>query len=358
MSTTARDPALDAAGWDADDYYAVLGLPHDATRDEIRSAFRRLAMRWHPDHFVATAEDEHEHASQRMRALLRAHQVLSDPVRRREYDRACATGQPYVEGHVYEVRTTPQAPVYHRHTPSSGDQYEPPVYRHAARTPEPLRYGHGNTNPVGILFGILTSILAIAVLGRIVSEGVSSLFGAFLAFLVLLGLVALAALFFSEDSPITRAARDFVEAEPANLHDHAPAHPHQRPGYYHVPHTDTEPTEFERLVDQALATLPIEFQSYLENVVVHVKDEPSDDELRRMKLRPCSLLLGLYEGVPLIHQSVYGAGPEVVTIFQRPIEEYCGGDPERIRQQVRATVLHELAHHFGIDHEDMPDWIK
>ncbi|HKB46326.1 MAG TPA: metallopeptidase family protein, partial [Ktedonobacterales bacterium] len=69
-------------------------------------------------------------------------------------------------------------------------------------------------------------------------------------------------------------------------------------------------------------------------------------------------LLGLYHGVPLTLQGVHGAGPEYVSIYRGPIERHCHYDPDAIREQVRATVLHELAHHFGIDHDDMPDWVK
>src|SRR6266566_4848328 len=70
-------------------------------------------------------------------------------------------------------------------------------------------------------------------------------------------------------------------------------------------------------------------------------------------------LLGLYEGVPL---TTYGQArvphPEIITIYERTIVDYCYGDPDRIRRQVRHTVLHEVAHHFGIDHEEMPIWIR
>jgi len=52
------------------------------------------------------------------------------------------------------------------------------------------------------------------------------------------------------------------------------------------------------------------------------------------------------------------AHPEIITIYQHTIEAYCHGDPDRIREQVRHTVLHEVAHHFGIDHEEMPIWVR
>jgi predicted Zn-dependent protease with MMP-like domain len=118
---------------------------------------------------------------------------------------------------------------------------------------------------------------------------------------------------------------------------------------------------FEELVQAALATIPPAFQEKMENVLVRVVYEPDQQTLTRVGVEPDqgSFLLGLYEGVPL---TVYGRDtmpyPERITIFQRSIEEYCQHDPERIRAQVRATVLHEVAHHFGMGHEEMPIWIK
>ena len=93
--------------------------------------------------------------------------------------------------------------------------------------------------------------------------------------------------------------------------------------------------------------------------MVRVVYEPDEETLARVGVNEGHTLLGLYEGVPL---TVYGRDnapyPELITIFQRTIEEYCQHDPERIRVQVRATVLHEVAHHFGLGHEEMPIWVK
>jgi predicted Zn-dependent protease with MMP-like domain len=65
------------------------------------------------------------------------------------------------------------------------------------------------------------------------------------------------------------------------------------------------------------------------------------------------------KGVPL---TSYGHDraphPEIITIYQRAIERYSHRDPDRMREQVRHTVLHEVAHHFGINHEEMPIWIR
>jgi predicted Zn-dependent protease with MMP-like domain len=116
---------------------------------------------------------------------------------------------------------------------------------------------------------------------------------------------------------------------------------------------------FERLVKEALATIPPEFHDQMENVLVRVQYEPGEEVMERVGMKEGYTLLGLYEGVPL---TTYGQArvphPEIITIYQRTIESYCHGDPDRIREQVRHTVLHEVAHHFGIDHEEMPIWIR
>ncbi len=120
-----------------------------------------------------------------------------------------------------------------------------------------------------------------------------------------------------------------------------------------------ELSPFEQLVKEALASIPTEFHEKMENVLVRVQYEPGEEVMQRVGMKEGYTLLGLYEGVPL---TTYGQArvphPEIITIYQRSIEAYCHGDPDRIRNQVRHTVLHEVAHHFGIDHEEMPIWIR
>ncbi len=122
---------------------------------------------------------------------------------------------------------------------------------------------------------------------------------------------------------------------------------------------ENELSPFERLVKEALTTIPFEFHEKMENVLVRVQYEPGEEVMQRVGMKEGYTLLGLYEGVPL---TTYGQArvphPEIITIYQRTIEAYCHGDPDRIREQVRHTVLHEVAHHFGIDHEEMPIWIR
>jgi predicted Zn-dependent protease with MMP-like domain len=91
--------------------------------------------------------------------------------------------------------------------------------------------------------------------------------------------------------------------------------------------------DFEEQVRQALDELPPELARGLENVVVVVEDE-NDEEPE---------LLGLFEEVPYL--------PAKVTIYRRPLQADFGHDPELLRHEIRVTVLHELAHYFGIDEE-------
>jgi len=112
------------------------------------------------------------------------------------------------------------------------------------------------------------------------------------------------------------------------------------------------PKTFDVLVAEALDGLPPDIQAKLENVEVVIEWRPSPAQLRRLGLGPGRSLFGLYEGIP---QTVRTSGynmvlPDKITIYRQPIEAYCQSD-EHVRQVVRRTVLHELAHHFGISDE-------
>ena len=108
---------------------------------------------------------------------------------------------------------------------------------------------------------------------------------------------------------------------------------------------------FEELVEEALDSIPDEFWAVVDNLAVTVADWPSHDQLFRTGIHNGGLLLGLYEGVPLTERSShYGlVPPDRVTIFRGPILRVCPpNDESAVRSQVRRTVLHEIAHHFGI----------
>lgn len=109
---------------------------------------------------------------------------------------------------------------------------------------------------------------------------------------------------------------------------------------------------FEELVEEALDSIPPEFWNVIDNLVITVEEWPTRSHLEDAGTRPGHLLLGLYEGVPLTGRS-HGYGlvpPDKITIFRGPILRVCPPhDEDAIRTQVRRTVLHEIAHHFGID---------
>jgi len=104
---------------------------------------------------------------------------------------------------------------------------------------------------------------------------------------------------------------------------------------------------FEELVAQAAEALPEEFLARLDDVVITVEDMPTPEQYEG---DPESLL-GLYEGTPLTERySGYAALlPDRITLFQKNIESYCGGNNRRIARVIGETLRHEIAHHFGID---------
>jgi predicted Zn-dependent protease with MMP-like domain len=101
--------------------------------------------------------------------------------------------------------------------------------------------------------------------------------------------------------------------------------------------------DFEQSVEDALDSLPADLLQFMSNVAIVVEDEPPAG-------RP---LLGLYQGFPLTRRGGAYAGvpPDKITIYRRPLERLWGGDPARLRREIRRVVLHEVAHHFGISDE-------
>jgi predicted Zn-dependent protease with MMP-like domain len=110
---------------------------------------------------------------------------------------------------------------------------------------------------------------------------------------------------------------------------------------------------FEEIVVEALESIPDDLWALIDNVAVMVEEWPSRDQLDLVGLRLRHQLLGLYEGVPLTARTHnYGlVAPDRITIFRRPIYLACPPNENAIRAQIRRTVLHEMAHHFGISDE-------
>jgi len=102
---------------------------------------------------------------------------------------------------------------------------------------------------------------------------------------------------------------------------------------------------FEQRVERAIASLPAELREAIQNVDISVEDElPGDPDC-----------FGLYEGVPLPERGDWaGAVPDRIRIFRLPLVESFP-DPDELEREIRITVLHELAHYFGIDEDRLED---
>jgi predicted Zn-dependent protease with MMP-like domain len=114
-------------------------------------------------------------------------------------------------------------------------------------------------------------------------------------------------------------------------------------------------TTFEALVDRALAAIPPPYRDALQEVAILIEDEPTADQLDENGLDGEDSMYGLYEGVP---RTEYGAdwiaSPNRITLFRRPLEEDFP-HPRDLEEEVRLTVLHELAHHLGIDDDRLDE---
>ncbi len=109
-----------------------------------------------------------------------------------------------------------------------------------------------------------------------------------------------------------------------------------------------EKSKFEKLVQDGVKEIPENFRRKLSNVAIVVEDDPSRDQLKKLKISGSMNLLGLYEGVPQTKRDNYGMVlPDKITVFKNPIENIASSDNE-IREVVKNTVWHEIAHHFGL----------
>jgi predicted Zn-dependent protease with MMP-like domain len=115
-----------------------------------------------------------------------------------------------------------------------------------------------------------------------------------------------------------------------------------------------ERSDFEKLVEEGIGMISEEFLAKLENVAIVVEDRPTREQLRKAKIGKNHLLLGLYEGVPQTKRGPhYGMVlPDKITIFQKSIESVAGTKKE-IKEQIKNTVWHEIAHHFGSSEESV-----
>ena len=114
-------------------------------------------------------------------------------------------------------------------------------------------------------------------------------------------------------------------------------------------------TSFERLVERAVAAIPDPFRAALAEVAIVIGDEPTPDQRRENELADGEQLYGLYEGVPRTEYAAdWSAIPNRITLFRLVLEEDFA-DPRELAEEVRITVIHELAHHLGIDDDRLDE---
>ena len=113
--------------------------------------------------------------------------------------------------------------------------------------------------------------------------------------------------------------------------------------------------QFERLVRDALSDIPAELRACLNNVDVLVQEWPTREQLLGTGLEEDQMLLGLYEGVPLTERDNYDMIlPDRVILYKGALEQITSSE-EELTKEIRDTVKHEVAHHFGIDDDRLED---
>jgi len=123
----------------------------------------------------------------------------------------------------------------------------------------------------------------------------------------------------------------------------------RRRGARSAPHRASRHRPFEELVERALAAVPMPFAEALDEVAIVIEDEPTADQLGDTEQDPDATLYGLYEGVPRTDWGAdWAAVPNRITLFRLPLEADFA-DPDELEDEVWLTVVHELAHHLGID---------
>jgi predicted Zn-dependent protease with MMP-like domain len=114
--------------------------------------------------------------------------------------------------------------------------------------------------------------------------------------------------------------------------------------------------KFERLVAEALASIPRRFRNAMTNLAIVVEDEPAPDLLEEMEIDPPDTLLGLYQGVPLTERRWdYGnALPDRILLFQGPHEREAEDEDDLI-VAIGETLIHEIGHYFGLSEEEIEE---
>ncbi len=113
--------------------------------------------------------------------------------------------------------------------------------------------------------------------------------------------------------------------------------------------------KFERLIVEAVAALPLRVREAMKNVAIVVEQEPRRKKSSEIGIKRHEVLLGLYEGIPLIRRNsgYFGVLPDKITIFRKPIEALCQESEENVAAFVCEVVWHEIGHHFGLSDPEL-----
>ena len=332
-------------GEEQHDYYHFLGIAETASAEEMRRRYHILAMKWHPDRHIGSSEKERKQAEAYMKRLTRAYHVLSTPGLRELYDEQRHSDGPPSHHHVI-----------HAHGPVAFTQMHSPVPP-GVGAPTPSIGGKDTKDGGSFGLAILCFLVALSCVS-LLFHGIENVVAGSLLVIVVMLFSLGGILFLQDGSILNRAVSAWLNGEPKQFRqdrwraEQVSEHSKKTIGQKHL-------MPFELLVEEAMDSIPDQFQEQMGNLMVMVEQEPDEETLERVGVKEGHILLGLYQGVSLTKQGMLWKDQmEHITIYQQTIERYCHHDPERIRAQVRKTVLHEIAHHFGMDHDEMPIWVK
>ena len=114
--------------------------------------------------------------------------------------------------------------------------------------------------------------------------------------------------------------------------------------------------QFDALVTKAMDALPQRYITGLDNIAILYADDPTPEQIEKMKIDSRHVLLGLYEGVPLTQRGSGWSGmlPDTITLFKNSILRVVNSEAE-LFAQLKRTLWHEIAHYYGLSHADMDE---
>jgi predicted Zn-dependent protease with MMP-like domain len=118
--------------------------------------------------------------------------------------------------------------------------------------------------------------------------------------------------------------------------------------------TSVTEEEFQQYIEKAIDSIPESFRGRMDNIAFLVEPYPSDSDLERLGLKDGRQLLGLYSGIPYTYRNTGYMGnlPDRIILFQKNIESLCRTERE-LMDKVKEVVIHEVAHYFGMNDEEI-----